>query len=321
MHNDRDLVEKRIQRELWQRVLPLVHAERRPLTIEAGPDVDHLDPFEAGSSWGAPWATTWFRLSGEIPSSWSGQRVEAVIDLGFNPNAAGFQCEGLVVDLTDDGNFTPLQGIHPRRTNYRVAATPGPLTLHVEAASNPMFPQFVPSPLGSLDTAGDRQLYRFRTAALVLVDPEAEALAYDIEVLDGVMRTLSLHDPRRARLLRTLAQTLDRVPDVAAARRVIAPALAEDFGEAVRHRSVAIGHAHIDTAWLWPIRETKRKCTRTFASAVALMDDYPEYKFGASSAQHYAWIEQRHPALFAKIVERVEAASGSPSAGCGSRPT
>jgi len=315
VHNDRDLVEKRIQRELWQRVLPLVHPERCQLTIDAGPDVDHLEPFEAGSSWGAPWATTWFRLRGEIPASWSGQRVEAVIDLGFNPNAAGFQCEGLVVDLADDGTFTPLQGIHPRRTNFGVAATPGPLTLHVEAASNPMFPGFVPSSLGSLDTAGDRLLYRFRTAALVVVDPEAEALAYDIEVLDGVMRTLSVHDPRRARLLRTLAETLDRIPDVGAARRVIAPALAEDFGDAVRHRSVAIGHAHIDTAWLWPIRETKRKCTRTFASAVALMDDYPEYKFGASSAQHYAWIEERHPELFAKIVERVERGQWEPVGG------
>jgi len=222
VHNDRDLVEKRIQRELWQRVLPLVHPDRRSLTIEAGPDIDHLEPFEAGSSWGAPWATTWFRLCGEIPSGWADRRVEAVIDLGFHPNAAGFQCEGLVVDLADDGTFTPLQGIHPRRTNYRVAATPGPLRLHVEAASNPMFPQFVPSPLGSLDTAGDRLLYRFRNASLVVVDTEAEALAYDIEVLDGVMRTLALHDPRRARLLRLLAESLDRVPDVAAARRVIA---------------------------------------------------------------------------------------------------
>ncbi|MGB0111718.1 MAG: glycoside hydrolase family 38 C-terminal domain-containing protein [Ilumatobacteraceae bacterium] len=315
MHNDRELVEKRIQRELWQRVLPLVHPERRPLTIEAGPDVDHLEPFETGTSWGAPWATTWFRLSGEIPDGWSGRRVEAVIDLGFNQNAAGFQCEGMVVDLADDGTFQPLQGIHPRRTNHRVAATPGPLTLHVEAASNPMFPQFVASPLGSLDTAGDRQLYRFRTAALVVVDPEAEALAYDIEVLDGVMRTLSLSDPRRARLLRTLAATLDRIPDVAAARRTIAPALAEDFGDAVRHRSAAIGHAHIDTAWLWPLRETKRKCTRTFASAVALMDDYPEYVFAASSAQHYAWIEERHPDLFDKITERVERGQWEPVGG------
>ena len=315
MHANRDLVEKRIQRELWERVLPLVHPDQRLLTIEAGPDVDHLERFEVGSSWGAPWGTTWFRLTGEIPTDWVGRRIEAVIDLGFHDRAAGFQCEGLVVDLHDDGTFSPLQGIHPRRTNYAVDAVAGPVTLHIEAASNPMFPQFTPSPLGSLDTAGDRMLYRFRRASLVVVDPEAEALAYDIEVLDGVMRSLALDDPRRARLLRTLADTLDRIPDVAAARRVIAPAMAEDFGDAVRHRSVAVGHAHIDTAWLWPIRETKRKCVRTFASAVALMDDYPEYVFAASSAQHYTWIEERHPELFTKITERVERGQWEPVGG------
>ena len=315
MHANRELVEKRIQRELWERVLPLVHPHEQRLTIEAGPDVDHLEPFEAGSSWGAPWATTWFRLSADIPQEWVGRRVEAIIDLGFHQRAAGFQCEGLVVDLHDDGSFTPLQGIHPRRTNYAVAAVAGPVTLHVEAASNPMFAQFTPSPLGSLDTAGDRQLYRFRRASLVVVDADAEALAYDIEVLDGVMRSLALDDPRRARLLRTLAETLDRIPDVAAATRTIAPAMAEDFGDATRHRSVAVGHAHIDTAWLWPIRETKRKCFRTFASAVALMDDYPEYVFAASSAQHYAWIEERHPELFARIAERVDRGQWMPVGG------
>ena len=315
MHADRDLVEKRIQRELWERVLPLVHRHQRPLTIEAGVDVDHLEPFEVGSSWGAPWATTWFRLTGDIPAEWVGGRVEAVIDLGFHQRAAGFQCEGLVVDLRSDGTFTPLQGIHPRRTNYAVDAVAGPVTLHVEAASNPMFPQFTPSALGSPDTAGDRPLYRFRRASLVAVDSDAEALAYDIEVLDGVMRSLALDDPRRARLLRTLADTLDRIPDVAAAQRVIAPAMAEDFGDAVRHRAVAVGHAHIDTAWLWPIRETRRKCTRTFASAAALMDDHPEYVFAASSAQHYTWIEEDHPELFAKIAERVERGQWIPVGG------
>ena len=315
MFSDRDLVEKRIQRELWERVLPLVHSDRRPLTIEAGPDLDHLEPFEAGSSWGAPWATTWFRLTGEIPPEWTGRRIEAVIDLGFHQRAAGFQCEGLVVELDGDGSFRPRQGIHPRRTNYVIDSDPGPVVLHVEAASNPMFPQFTSSPLGSLETAGERLLYRFRQAALVVVDPAAEALAYDIEVLDGVMRSLATDDPRRARLLRVLAETLDRIPDVAAARRSIAPSMAEEVGGSSRHRSVAIGHAHIDTAWLWPLRETKRKVTRTFASAAALMDNYPEYKFCASSAQHYTWIEERHPELFAKIVDRVERGQWVPVGG------
>ena len=315
MHNDRDLVEKRIERELWERVLPLVHVDRRPLTIEAGPDLDDLAPFDVGSSWGAPWATTWFRLSGEIPPEWAGRRVEAVIDLGFHPRAAGFQCEALVVEMMADGSFRPLQGIHPRRTNYAVDPVAGPVVLHLEAASNPSFPGYTPSHLGSLDTAGNRLLYRFRRASLVVVDPAAEALAYDIEVLDGVMRTLASSDPRRARLQRTIAETLDRIPDIAAAQRVIAPAMAEDFGDAVRHRSVAIGHAHIDTAWLWPLRETVRKVTRTFSSAAGLMDDYPEYKFCASSAQHYTWVEERQPELFAKIVERVERGQWVPVGG------
>jgi alpha-mannosidase len=315
VHNDRDLVERRIQRELWERVLPLANPDSRPLRIEAGPDLEHLEPFTPRTKWGAPWATTWFRFRGEIPAEWADRRVEAVIDLGFHPQAAGFQCEGLLVDVAGDGTMTPLQGVHPRRTNYVIGGTPGPVELVLEAASNPAFPSYRPSPLGSLDTAGERPLYTFRRAALVLVDPDAEALAYDIEVLDGVMRTLAAHDPRRARLQRILAETLDRIPDVAAAQRVIAPALAEDFGDATRHRAVAIGHAHIDTAWLWPMRETKRKCTRTFASAVALMDDYPEYKFCCSSAQHYAWIEDRNPELFAKIAARVERGQWVPVGG------
>jgi alpha-mannosidase len=315
VHTDRELVERRIDRELWQRVLPLVHVDRRPLQIEAGPDLDHLEPFAPRSPWGPPWATTWFRFTGEVPDEWADRRVEAVIDLGFHPDAAGFQCEGLVVDAGGDGSFRPLQGIHPRRTNYRIEPEPGPVVLHLEAASNPMFPLDTASPFGSLDTAGERPLYKFRRAELVVVDPDAESLAYDIEVLDGVMRALPLDDPRRARLLRILTETLDRLPDVAAAQRVIAPAMDEDAGGSVRHRAVAIGHAHIDTAWLWPLRETVRKCTRTFASAVALMDDYPEYKFCASSAQHYAWIEERHPELFEKIRDRVATGQWVPVGG------
>jgi alpha-mannosidase len=315
VHNDRGLVERRIQRELWERVLPLANPDTRTLSIEAGPALDQLAPFAPRTKWGAPWATTWFRFTGEIPPDWAGQPVEAVIDLGFHPDAAGFQCEGLLVDLHADGTFSPLQGIHPRRTNYALDATPGPLVLHLEAASNPTFAGYRPSSFGLLETAGERPLYQFRRAALVLVDLDARALAWDIEVLDGVMRALAADDPRRARLARVLADALDRVPDVTAARRVLAPALAEDFGDAVRHRAVAIGHAHIDTAWLWPLRETVRKCVRTFASAAAMMDDYPEYKFCASSAQHYTWIEERHPELFSQIGERVERGQWVPVGG------
>ena len=81
----------------------------------------------------------------------------------------------------------------------------------VEAASNPTFPQFRPSPLGSPDTAGDRPLYRLDRAELVVVDTDAEALVHDLDVLDGVMRTLALDDPRRARIRVAIVRALDLV--------------------------------------------------------------------------------------------------------------
>ncbi|HWM21244.1 MAG TPA: hypothetical protein VNO51_16240, partial [Ilumatobacteraceae bacterium] len=249
MHDDRALVERRIARELWERVVPLVEIDRAALAIQAGPTLDRLTDFTVGSRWGAPWGTTWFRLTGEIPDNWAGRRVEAVIDLGFHRDAAGFQCEGLVVD--DDG---PVQGIHPRRTNIAVDAEPGVVVLTVEAASNPSFPQFHASPLGSPATAGEEPLYRFKRAELVVVDSEAEGLMHDLDVLDGLMRTLALDDPRRRRLLRDIERALDLVPDVAAARHAIERALSLPARSSAHH-IIATGHAHIDTAWLWPIRE------------------------------------------------------------------
>ncbi|HWM22555.1 MAG TPA: glycoside hydrolase family 38 C-terminal domain-containing protein, partial [Ilumatobacteraceae bacterium] len=244
------------------------------------------------------------------PDHWAGRRVEAVIDLGFHRDAAGFQCEGLVVD--DAG--LPVQGIHPRRTNVAVGSKPGPVVLMVEAASNPSFPQFRPSPLGSPATAGEERLYRFRRAELVVVDSEAEALMHDLEVIDGVMRSLALDDPRRPRLLRDIERALDAVPDVAAARHAIEPALALPARSSAHH-IIATGHAHIDTAWLWPIRETRRKCERTFASAVRLMDEHPGYRFVCSQAQQYAWIEERRPELFARIAAKVDSGQWVPVGG------
>ncbi|MGH9035916.1 MAG: alpha-mannosidase, partial [Acidimicrobiia bacterium] len=76
-----------------------------------------------------------------------------------------------------------------------------------------------------------------------------------------------------------------------------------------------VGHAHIDTAWLWPLRETVRKCARTFATAVSLMEHYPEYHFVCSAAQHLAWMEERYPALFARIAERVGTGQFGPVGG------
>jgi alpha-mannosidase len=107
VHSDRALIEERIRRQLVERVLASVEAERRPLTITAGPTPDDQHPFTVGSAWGPPWTTTWFTFTGDVPDEWAGKRVEAVIDLGFRADPPGFQCEGLIVDEAG----RPVQGI------------------------------------------------------------------------------------------------------------------------------------------------------------------------------------------------------------------
>lgn len=40
-----------------------------------------------------------------------------------------------------------------------------------------------------------------------------------------------------------------------------------------------MGNSHIDLAWLWPLEETYHKVVRTFSNQLALMEEYPEYRF------------------------------------------
>lgn len=63
----------------------------------------------------------------------------------------------------------------------------------------------------------------------------------------------------------------------------------------------AIGHAHLDLAWLWPIRESKRKAARTIATQIKNIEKYPDYIFGASQAQLYQWIKEGQPYLYKKV--------------------
>ena len=67
-----------------------------------------------------------------------------------------------------------------------------------------------------------------------------------------------------------------------------------------------VGHTHIDLAWLWPIRETKRKGARTFSNVISLMERYPDFVFGASQPQLYKWVKEDYPELYEKIKQKVK---------------
>ncbi len=78
------------------------------------------------------------------------------------------------------------------------------------------------------------------------------------------------------------------------------------------HRITAVGHAHIDTAWEWPIREGKRKVARSWSTQLALMDEHPDYVFAASQPAQYAWMKESYPDIFRRIKEKVAAGQWEP---------
>ena len=78
------------------------------------------------------------------------------------------------------------------------------------------------------------------------------------------------------------------------------------------HRITSVGHAHIDTAWEWPLREAKRKVARSWSTQLALMDDYPDYVVAASQPAHYEWIKESYPDIYRRIQEKVAVGQWEP---------
>ncbi|MCQ6247206.1 glycoside hydrolase family 38 N-terminal domain-containing protein [Streptomyces malaysiensis] len=329
MHDDRPLVEGRLDRALRQFIRPAQYTARVPLTLSAWrtpgepvPVAEALagtyEPFTTDTDWGSPWSTWWFRLEGAVPEKWAGRRVEAVIDPGFTDDGPGFQAEGLVYDAEG----VPIKGIHPRNRHIPVAAPAAggePVRLLLEAAANPSVLRdgFTPTRLGDVLTAGDEPLYRFASAELAVLDETVWHLVLDIEVLSELMRELPRDRPRRHEILRALENALDAldlhdVPATAAAARAELTEVLSRPAHASAHRVSAAGHAHIDSAWLWPLRETVRKASRTFANVTALAGEYPELVFACSQAQQYAWVKENQPHIWERIKKAVADGNWAP---------
>jgi len=213
-------------------------------------------PIKVGDAWGPPWSTTWFRVQGRVPESWTGRRVVAQFDLGFD-GPTGFTCEALA---WKDGQ--PWRGVDP---NHRWLPIDGPnVDFYLEAAANPRAVEQGPEPAPSMIALRESQEPAFvlRQAVLAVRDP-AEPAANETR-LNG------------------------------------------------SHRITAIGHAHIDTAWLWPIRETKRKVTRSWSTQLGLLDEYPDYVFAASQPAQYEWMKELHPHVYSRLKEEVVAGRWEP---------
>jgi len=258
-------------------------------------------PIAVGDAWGPPWSTTWFRVRGSVPPAWAGQKVVALFDLGFLAQT-GFTCEAL---SWKDG--VPWRGVDPNHNWLPILGSE--VDFYLEAAANPTATLAGPDPAPSMIALRESPdpAFILYVAELRIQDEVARKLALDFKVALDLAEALPDGSPRRE-----ILDALDRFADTND------PKVLSDMTSmraTATHLISAVGHAHIDTAWLWPIRETRRKCARSFSTQLALMDEYPDYRFACSQAVQYLWMKESYPTIYEGIRAKVAAGQWEPVGG------
>ena len=314
---DRDRLSE-IDAVLSESVKPARWPETTPVSIMAnhlgGEPVPHDEavagdfvPFAVGDAWGPRWDTTWFHVTGSVPESWVDRDVVLVVHLGYS-GGTGFGAEGQVwIDQQ------PVRGISPNHREVPVAAPAvggESVDLYIEAAANPPAPAADPGPLLDADPGGEPLLV-LRRCHLAVVDREVEALVRDWTLVREMVTWIGGERAEScAESLDLACVVIERggvtAENVAAARASLAEVPGSAGGPAGPIH-LAVGNSHLDTAWLWPLRETHRKAARTFSTAVSLLDSEPDYRFAASQPQQFAWIREEYPGLWERIRDHVSA--------------
>ncbi len=265
--------------------------------------------FPVGGPWGGYDVTAWFRARVPVPAGWPAHQLALYFQVGPKDGGDG-QAECM---LYLGGQ--PVQALdtwHEEAWLLPEHLTGGDLEVAIKAWSG-------------VWCVPDRR--RFALAQLVWIDLDAHRLAHQLETLVLAAKALDPNDLHRVQLAAALNQAIHRVDFTEpgsdafyASLRAAADFLDEQLrawrgrGE-LKPSVTTLGHAHIDMAWLWRVRHTREKGARTFATALHLMRQYPEYRFMHSSPQLYKFLQQDYPGLFARVKERVQAGAWEATGG------
>jgi alpha-mannosidase len=270
-------------------------------------------PFAVGDLWGPLWDTSWFRFRGQVPKDWKGREVVALVRL-TNDGREGFSAEGMIYQ---DGKLVRAINANRRDVTITSAAKGGErFEFFIEAAANGGTNEAGVTRGMNLPDYNGKPTYRLEQAELACFNRPAFDFYYDYKVALEAMEGLPAESQRRGELRYALNEALNLFvaedpSSIKKARAALKKVLGRRNGDTVHHLS-AVGHAHIDTAWLWPLRETIRKCARTFSTALDYMDRYPDYVFVCSQAQQYAWMKAYYPEIWDRIKKAVRRGQWEP---------
>ncbi len=260
-----------------------------------------------GQFFGPSWSTHWIKVHLKVPSELQKKRH---LELHWDG-----QNEGLI--WTEDG--VPLQGLTAGDRKEWILPNDfrdGKFhTFYIEMACNGMFG----NASGDLIQPPDPNKYfQITQAEIVAVNLEARQLYIDfwvigdaakefpensweshtaLQLCNKIMNTFIAGDGSQESIVECRKLAQEYVGDVNSSKV---------YDNDKEHLIYAIGNCHIDTCWLWPWDETKRKVARSWSNQCDLIDRYPEHRFVASQAQQYKWLEQLYPPLFDRVKSKIK---------------
>jgi alpha-mannosidase len=278
---------RRIRGRIYTKVAPLeaeIVRSPEPVTFDAI-DRAGFRRIRPGTRWGRVFDCAWLRVTGTVPDG----IPNPVIMLGIGGEGLVYSPAGEVLDAVttvfqqgdlphSGGGFRPVTGVD---------TSSGSVEFFADVTYN-----------GFLLYLIGRATYR--GAHLATRDDETYALYYDyltLAVLADATRDAPLATELRGALDAAWARFRRR--DIAGARAALAPALAAESDSDFVYS--AIGHGHLDMAWLWPLRETRRKAARTYSRALNNIASSDGYIYGTSQPQQLYWMKQQHPALYERV--------------------
>jgi len=259
---------------------PVAFKDKDTLTYKA---------YQRHESWGDLFDCAWFKLTGKIENH---RNRKLYIKLDISGEALLFTKEGNPLKGFTNGSsvFDRNYG-EPGKLYYLIDALieeDGSFELWFDAGANDLF--------GTLQNQG-----KILFADIVERRDDIRQLYYDVQTLYDLLEITNQEDDKYKKLFQDLREIYFHViyekrHFVEHATKIAKKWLDETSDEPLTVH--AIGHSHMDLAWLWPIRETKRKIGRTIANMLNLLKQYPNFKYGISQPQQIEWLRIEYPQLF-----------------------
>lgn len=268
-------------------------------------DVSPYPSVELSKAWAEPGQTVWLRAQFQLPVGTDRPNVFLHFEMGPNTDLSG--PEGLL--YLDGVEYQGIDRFH------RLALLPADTPVdHVFVAA---VRAYAPVRVGPA---------LLTNAQIVKAQPETSELYWTAKVAFESALEMSEDSGIRARLIAEVDAALALVDfrepgsDTFYAGMAAANARIRELLEAhpptdEKPRITAVGHAHIDVAWLWPLEQTRWKCGRTFSTVLRLMERYPDYHFVQSQAQLYDYTRQCFPAVYDEIKRRIAEGRWEPIGG------